>query len=173
MDILEVIKSRRSIRTFQNREVMHETVNQLLDAARWAPSAGNVQPWAFVVVSTQNLKHNLSLAAYGQKDIEEAPIVIVVCADEKQAEERYGQKGKALYCLQDTAAATQNILLTAYSLGLGTCWIGAFKEEETKKVINAPKNMRPVAMIPVGYPNETPQTRERRPLTDIVYKDGF
>lgn len=173
MDVLEVIKSRRSVRTFQNREVTQETVNQLLDAARWSPSAGNVQPWAFVVVSKQNLKHNLSLAAYGQKDLEEAPVVIVVCADEKQAEERYGQKGKALYCLQDTAAATQNILLMAYSLGLGTCWIGAFKEEETRKVINAPKNMRPVAMIPVGYPNETPQTRDRRPLTDIVYKDGF
>ena len=94
MDVLEVIKSRRSVRTFQNREVTQETVNQLLDAARWAPSAGNVQPWAFVVVSTQNLKHNLSLAAYGQKDLEEAPVVIVVCADEKQAEERYGQKAK-------------------------------------------------------------------------------
>ena len=173
MDVLETIKDRRSIRTYDNRDLPKEVVDQLLDAARWAPSAGNVQPWAFVVVSSQEVKHNLSLAAYGQKDLEEAPIVIVVLADEKQAQERYGEKGKTLYCLQDTAAATQNILLAAYSLGLGTCWIGAFKEEETRKIINAPKNMRPVAMIPVGYPNETPQPRERRPLADIVHKDRF
>jgi len=173
MDTLETIKNRHSVRTFQNIDLPQEVVDKLLDAARWAPSAGNVQPWAFVVVSSQNVKHNLSLAAYHQKDLEEAPIVIVVCADEKRAEERYGQKGKTLFCLQDTAAATQNILLAAHSFGLGTCWIGAFKEEEIKKIINAPKSMRPVVMIPVGYPKEVPQNRERRPLSEIVHKNSF
>jgi len=82
-------------------------------------------------------------------------------------------RGKTLYCLQDTAAAIQNILLTAHSLGLGSCWIGAFKEEEIKIVIGAPKEMRPIALVPIGYPNESPPARSRRPLSEIMYKEKF
>jgi nitroreductase len=85
----------------------------------------------------------------------------------------YGYRGKTLYCIQDTAAATQNILLTAYSLGLGTCWIGAFNEDEAKRALNAPEGIRPVAIIPVGYPDETPSHRGIRPLSQIIHYDGF
>jgi nitroreductase len=173
MDLSEAIKSRRSIRSYLKQDLPQETVNKLLEAARWAPSAGNVQPWTFVVAKSQQTKRSLSLAAYGQKDLEEAPVVIVVCADEKRAEQSYGVRGKTLYCIQDTAAATQNILLTAHALGLGSCWIGAFKEDEVKKIIKAPREMRPVALIPVGYPNETPHARDRRPLNKIMYKETF
>ena len=73
-------------------------------------------------------------------------------------------RGKSLFCLQDTAAAIQNILLTAYSLGLGSCWIGAFKEDEIRQIINAPKEMRPVALIPIGYPNEAPAAEKQTGL---------
>jgi nitroreductase len=173
MDLSEAIKGRRSIRTYKKLDLPQETIDKLLEAARWAPSAGNVQPWAFVVVSSPKTKRNLSLAAYGQKDLEEASVVIVVCADEKLAEQNYGARGKTLYCLQDTAAAIQNILLTAYSLGLGSCWIGAFKEEEARKVINASKEMRPVALVPIGYPNEAPPPTNRRPLNKIMRKEAF
>ena len=169
----EAIKTRRSIRSYLKQDLPIEVVDRLLEAARWAPSAGNVQPWAFVVASSTAMKRNLSMAGYGQKDLEEASVVIVVCADEKRAEDSYGVRGKTLYCLQDTAAAIQNILLTAVSLGLGSCWIGAFKEEETRKVIHAPRNMRPIALIPVGYPNETPPARDRRPLNEIMHKETF
>jgi nitroreductase len=113
------------------------------------------------------------LAAYGQKSLEEASVVIVVCADEKRAEQSYSVRGKSLFCLQDTAAAIQNIMLTAYSLGLGSCWIGAFKEDEVRQVISAPKGMRPIALIPIGYPNETPAARSRRPLSEIMHKETF
>ena len=147
MDVLEIITNRRSIRTYKKHELTQVTIEKLLEAARWAPSAGNVQPWEFVVVGSQEMKQQLSAAAYGQKDIEEASIVIVVCADEKRAEESYGLRGKTFYCIQDTAAAIQNILLEADSLGLGSCWIGAFKEDEIKKVINAPPQIRPVALF--------------------------
>ena len=119
------------------------------------------------------MKRALSLAAYGQAQVEEAAVVIVVCADEKRAEERYGAKGKALYCLQDTTAAVQNILLTACALGLGTCWVGAFKEEQVRKLIRAPSGMRPVAMITVGYPDESPAARGRRPLSEIMHGETF
>jgi nitroreductase len=116
---------------------------------------------------------DLSQAAYGQGDLQEASFVIVVCADMKRALESYGDRGKSLYCVQDTAAAFQNILLTACSIGLGTCWIGAFKEDLVRKVINAPQNMRPVALIPVGYPDEEPIARPRRPLSEIMVKEAF
>ena len=173
MDLLEIIKNRRSIRVFKKQDVPQDIIEKLLEAARWAPSAGNVQPWAFVVASSQKMKQSLSMAAFGQKDLEEASVVFVVCADEKLAEQSYGVRGKSLYCLQDTAAAIQNILLTAYSLGLGSCWIGAFKEDEIRQAIKAPKEMRPVALIPVGYPNEAPAARRRRPLCEIIHKETF
>jgi len=173
MDLLEVIKKRRSIRSFKKQDLPHDIVEKLLEAARWAPSAGNVQPWKFVVVSSQKTKQELSMAASSQKSLEEASVVIVVCADEKRAEESYGVRGKTLYCLQDTAAAVQDILLTACSLGLGSCWVGAFKEDEVRKIIKAPKKMRPVALIPVGYPNEAPRARNRRPLSEIVHNEAF
>ena len=173
MELLEIIKNRRSIRTYKKQDLPPDVVAKLLEAARWAPSAGNVQPWAFVVASSQKIKQSLSLAAYGQKSLEAASIVIVVCADEGLAEERYGERGKTLFCLQDTAAAIQNILLTASSLGLGSCWTGAFKEEAVRQVIKAPKQMRPVALIPVGYPNEAPSAGTRRTLSEITHKESF
>jgi len=173
MDILETIKNRRSIRTYKRQDLAQQTLDKLLEAARWAPSAGNVQPWAFVIVTSQKIKQGISLGAFGQKTLEEASIVIIVCADEKRAEQSYGSRGKTLYCLQDTAAAIQNIMLTAHSLGLGSCWVGAFKEEEIRKVIKAPKEMRPIALIPIGYPNENPAARNRRPLSEITRKETF
>ena len=173
MEVFEAIKNRRSIRAYKKQELPPGSVEKLLEAARWAPSAGNVQPWAFVVVSSSQAKRNLSSAAYGQRDLEEASVVIVVCADEKRAEQNYGLRGKTLYCLQDTAAAVQNIMLTAYSLGLGSCWIGAFKEEEARKVINAPKEMRPIALIPIGYADEAPPPGNRRPMTEIKHQETF
>jgi nitroreductase len=173
MDLLEIIKNRRSIRVFKKQDLPQNIIEKLLEAARWAPSAGNVQPWAFIVASSPKMKHSLSMAAFGQKDLEEASVVIVVCADEKLAEQSYGERGKSLYCLQDTAAATQNILLTAYSLGLGSCWIGAFKEKEIRQVIKAPKEMRPIALIPIGYPDEAPAARSRRSVSEIMYKETF
>jgi nitroreductase len=173
MDLLAAITQRRSIRQYKKQPLTEGTIEKLLDAARLAPSAGNVQPWHFVVAENFATKQALMNAAYGQKFLEEAAAVIVVCADEQLAEESYGARGKTLYCYQDTAAAIQNILLTAVSLGLGTCWMGAFKEDAIKAVINAPQTMRVVALIPVGYPAESPAPRPRRSLSEIVHKEHF
>jgi len=173
MNLIDAINKRRSVRNFKKQDVPQATVERLLEAARQAPSAGNIQPWEFVVAITQKTKMSISEAAFEQKSLVEASIVIVVCADERRATESYGQRGKTLYCIQDTAAAIQNILLTACSLGLGACWIGAFKEAEVRKAINAPKQIRPVALIPVGFPNESPEPRLRRPLSAIVHWERF
>lgn len=173
MDVLEAIKGRRSIRAFKSQAVSTEIVERLIDAARWAPSAGNIQPWEFIIVRNPEIKRNLAKAALNQSFIEEAPVVIVVCADEIRSSQGYGVRGKTLYCIQDTAAATQNIHLAAYSLGLGTCWVGAFNEEEARKILEIPQGVRPVAIIPVGYPAEKPPARNRRPLNQIIHYEKF
>ncbi|MEM3626961.1 MAG: nitroreductase family protein [Candidatus Bathyarchaeia archaeon] len=173
MDVLEAIKGRRSIRAFKSQDVPADIVEKLIDAARWAPSAGNIQPWEFIIVRDPKIKRGLVRAALNQTFIEEAPVVIVVCADEDRSFQGYGTRGKNLYCIQDTAAAIQNIHLTAYSLGLGTCWVGAFREEETREVLKVPRGVRPVAIIPVGYPAEYPQPRSRRPINQIIHHETF
>jgi nitroreductase len=173
MELSEAIKGRKSIRAFKKQDAPEEIVEKLIDAATWAPSAGNIQPWEFVIVRKPAIKKKLAQAALNQPFIEEAPVVIVVCADEKRSSMGYGVRGGTLYCIQDTAAATQNILLTAYSLGLGTCWVGAFNEDEAKKAVNAPEGIRPVAIIPVGYANEAPSQRDRRPISQIMHHESF
>jgi len=173
MDVLEAIKGRRSIRAFKNQDVPAETVEELINAARWAPSAGNIQPWEFIIVRKPRIKRRLVEAALGQMFIEEAPVVLIVCANEERSSQGYCARGKTLYCLQDTAAATQNIHLTAYSLGLGTCWVGAFREEETREILKIPQGIRPVAIIPVGYPAEAPTARTRKSISQIVHYETF
>ncbi|MEM3549847.1 MAG: nitroreductase family protein [Candidatus Bathyarchaeia archaeon] len=173
MDVLEAIRGRRSVRAYKNVDVPADLAERLIDAARWAPSAGNIQPWEFILVRKLETKRKLAEAALGQYFIEEAPLVIVVCADENRSAQGYGVRGKALYCLQDTAAAIQNLHLAAYSMGLGTCWVGAFREEEARKILEIPYGIRPVAIIPVGYPAEKPPPRGRRPLKQIIHYEKF
>lgn len=173
MDVLEAVKGRRSIRAFRKVDVPAETVEKLIDAARWAPSAGNIQPWEFIIVRNVEIKRKLAKAALGQFFIEEAPVAIVVCADEARSAEVYGMRGKTLYCVQDTAAAIQNIHLAAYSMGLGTCWVGAFMEDEVKKILKTPLGIRPIAIIPVGYPAEKPPPGSRRSIKQIVHFETF
>jgi nitroreductase len=173
MDVLDAIKGRRSIRAFNSQDVPAAIVEKLIDAARLAPSAGNIQPWEFIIIRRQETKKKVAEASLGQSFIEEVPIVIVVCANETRSFEGYGDRGKALYCIQDTAAAIQNLLLAAYSLELGTCWIGAFREEEVKKALNIPNGIRPIAIIPLGYPAKLPLPRNLRSRNQMVHYETF
>jgi nitroreductase len=172
MDVLEAIKGRRSIRAFKNQDVPASIVEKLIESAHLAPSAGNIQPWEFIIVRKQEIKRKLAETALSQM-LEEAPVVIVVCANENRSMQGYGMRGKTLYCIQDTAAAIQNILLTAYALGLGTCWIGAFSEEGARTILNIPQGVRPVAMVPVGHPDKTPSPRNIRPMGQMVHFETF
>jgi len=173
MEVFEAIKGRRSIRAFKRRDVSDEDVAKLIDSAIWAPSAGNIQPWEFVIIRKPDVKSKLAEAAWQQSFIEEAAVVIVVCANENRSSQRYGDRGKTLYCIQDTAAAIQNIHLAAYSLGLGTCWIGAFKEQDVRQILNVPQGIRPIAIIPVGYAAEPTSPRSKRPMDQIVHHETF
>jgi len=173
MDVFECIKTRRSIRKYLPDPVKEEDLVKILDAARWAPSAGNLQPWEFIIVRDPEKKKAIARAALNQDFIAEAPIVIVVCANIPRTSSVYGTRGATLYCIQDTAAAIQNMLLAAHALGYGTCWVGAFRENEVKKILHIPEEVRPVAIIPLGRPGERPYPRRRYSLTEIVYEEEY
>lgn len=173
MDIFECIKGRRSIRAFKPDPISEEDLRKILDAAIHAPSAGNLQSWEFVVVRDKERKLQLARAALNQMFIAEAPVVIIVCANLERSGRGYGERGRTLYCIQDTAAATQNILLASYALGYGTCWVGAFREDQARKILKLPYGIRPVAIIPVGRPAESPAPRPRMPLDRVVHYETF
>ncbi|MHA1596045.1 MAG: nitroreductase family protein [Candidatus Asgardarchaeia archaeon] len=162
MDVFECIFGRRSVRSFLKEDVKDEHLEKIIEAAIHAPSAGNLQSWEFYVLRSRETKRKIADAALGQRFIEEAPVVIVVCANENVSSLRYGLRGKELYCIQDTAAATQNILLSAYALGYGSCWVGAFMEDEVSRILKTSPGVRPVAIIPIGKPAEIPRKPPRR-----------
>ena len=161
MDVLEAIKTRRSIRKFQDKDVSRELVDRFLDAGRSAPSAGNLQARDFYVVSDAGTKDELVKAAHNQTFISQAPVVIVVCSNPERIAP-YGERGIDLYCLQDAGASVQNILLAVHSSGLASCWIGAFDEQMVVSALGLPEHLRPVALLPIGYPAENGKEREKR-----------
>lgn len=171
MKVFEAIKKRRSIRRFDpKKEVTEEQVEKLLEAARWAPSAGNLQSWFFVVVRDQGVKEQLIKAALGQDFIAEAPIIIISCADLEKSSSRYGKRGSILYAIQDATIATQNLWLAATEMELGGVWVGAFDEDKVSRILDLPSHLRPIAILPIGYPAESPSPPPRRSLTEIHKK---
>jgi nitroreductase len=168
MNFNELSQSRRSIRNFKDKDISIDDLLKLIKAAQSAPSAGNCQPWHFYIINDKNTQIEIVSKSCNQEFMLSASIFIVVCADIKRSEERYGERGRNLYCLQDTAAAIQNILLCAKNLGLGTCWCGAFDEEKLSEILHLKKDMRPVAIIPVGYPANKPFPTKRRGLDEIL-----
>ena len=164
---LEFILNRQSCRDFQTESLKDGDLEQLMESLRWAPSAGNCQPWYFYVVTNQEKKVELSRAAYGQSFIADAPVVFVICANAEESARGYGNRGHTLYCLQDTAAATENLLLAATALGYGSCWIGAFDEGAASEVLDVPRHLRPVAMVPVGHPRFMESRTSRKSVKKV------
>jgi nitroreductase len=160
MDLLSLIKKRRSIRKFQKKEIPQKFIEKLIEALIWAPSAGNLQSRKFYFVFNQKIKEKIAEAALNQEFIKEAPLVIVACKDEK-IERVYGKRGKELYAICDVSASIENLLLVAENLGLGSVWIGAFEEREIIKILNLPENLIPLAILPLGYPAERPKIPKR------------
>ncbi len=167
MEVLEAIRGRRSIREFKKEPLAPRTLDTFIDALRWAPSAGNLQSRIFYFVLNENLKADLARAALDQDFIAQAPLAVVACADHRIAW-RYGERGVRLYCLMDVAASVQNLLLTAQAQGLGSCWVGAFDEEAVKKLLELPPHLRPVAIVPIGFPAEDPAPPARIRRGDAV-----
>lgn len=153
MDLMEAIAKRRSVRQFDpDQGVDDAVVRSILEAGIAAPSAGNCQSWRFVVVRDRALKRRLAFEAGHQGFIDQAPVAIVVCSDLDVAEKQYGNRGRQTYALQETAAAIENMLLTIASLGLGSCWVGAFNEPVAAEILGLPQQVRPLAILPIGVP---------------------
>ncbi len=153
MDLKEAIRKRYSVRNFSDKVLPKKIIDEIIEYANLAPSAGNLQARDFVIINDNNIKEKLSNAAFNQKFIVEAPINIVVCANLKRISS-YGNRGKELYCIQDASAAVEHILLLAVDNGLDACWVGAFDENKVSKILDLPSYVRPIAIIPIGYSNE-------------------
>jgi nitroreductase len=167
MSVLEIIKKRRSVRRFKSDPIPEEAIDKLIEAIIWAPSAGNLQSRKFYFVFREDLKEKLAKAALNQNFIAQAPLIIVACGDERIVE-NYGQRGKEIYMICEVAASIQNLMLVATEQGLGTCWIGAFNEEDVKEILNLPENLKPIAIIPVGWPAGEPAPPKRVSKTQAV-----
>ncbi len=164
MDVFSAINERRSVRAFKDIDVEEDKLKKILEAARLSPSAGNRQEWKFIVVKNKGTKKKLANAALGQAFVAEAPVIIVGCATESKSIMSCGQPAYTV----NLSIAFSYMILQAYELGLGTCWLGAFKEAEVKKILNIPEQVRVVAMTPVGYPNQAPSTKPRKSMDQIV-----
>lgn len=148
MDILQFIKSRRSIRKFIDKPVGHDDITKILEAARWAPSAGNCQPWRFIVVTDKKKKKKFDPFLH-QPWVENAPVIIVVIASPEDTWKRYGRSSN--YYIQDCSAAIQNMLLTAHGLGLGAVWVGAFSKEDIRKLLEIESQYEVLSLVCLGH----------------------
>ena len=166
-DVFEAIKTRRSVRAYLPEDIPDKVIANVLEAAIWAPTAGNAQPWYFYVLRDEYLKKKLAEAALSQTFIAQAPVVIIVCADLDRAESAYGKRGVELYCIQDCAAAVQNMLLCVHALGLGACWVGAFDEQGASDLLELPRQHRPLAVVPIGRPGALAKNPGRRTLHEV------
>jgi nitroreductase len=158
MELKEVIRNRHSVRNFLDIVPPKKIIDELLEYANLAPSAGNLQARDFIIIDDPTVKEQLSTTASHQTFIAEAPITIVVCANLKRISS-YGTRGRELYCIQDASAAVEHILLVAVDNGLDACWVGAFDENEVSKILNLPSYIRPIALIPLGY------SKKQKPFT--------
>lgn len=172
MDIVTCIEGRTSVRSFKADPVDDETVVQALTMANLAPSAGNLQARDFVIVRNAKTKRLLMEAALRQDFIASAPVVVVCCANLERIE-HYRERGAKLYCLQDVAAAIENMILFLHSKGLGTVWVGAFDEQKASEALGLPAHVRPVAIVPIGVPAGRAVHRSRLPIGDMIHYEKW
>ena len=167
MDFFETIRKRKSVRSFTSTPVPRDVLIKFLDAARLAPSAGNVQPWHFVIVRDKDKRAKIAKGCRYGKFLAESPVVIVACGD---------RKASPRWHAIDTAIALEHLVLAATALGLGTCWIGSFNEKEIREMLKLPQNFEIVALVALGYPRKKLDflakllhtVRPKKELEDIV-----
>jgi len=184
MDLFDAIKTRRSIRKYLDKPVEDEKLTAVLEAVQVAPSWANMQCWRMVVVKDKEVKEKLSDLSYvesffapkgykanpSKKALAEAPVVIVLCADPQQSGSLWGQS----YYLVDTGIASQNLMLAAHGLGLGSVFVGVYDEVKVKGILGIPQNIRVVGLFPLGYPTEEGKGGPpRKPLEEISFFDQW
>ena len=164
MDVFTAISQRSSIRAYKETQIEEDKLKKILEAGRLSPSASNRQEWKFIIVKDKEARKKLAHAAFRQAFIAEAPVVVVACATESRSIMGCGQPAYTV----DLSIALSFMILEAWELGLGTCWIGAFEEDEVKEILGIPKRVRVVAITPLGYPDQPPSEKSRKRLDQIV-----
>ena len=172
MDLFEAIEKRRSIRKFKHGPIASEDLKRILEAGRLAPSGGNRQPWYFVVVKDLERKKALSKAANNQEFIADADTVIGALGDSGATLKSSTSSTRIAY-KQDPMIAIEHMILAATALGYGTCWIGAFDEEQVKKILKIPENPAVVALLPVGVPDESPPPKPRKAFKETFFEEHY
>jgi len=173
MDIFKAVQERRSCRKYLEKPVEFEKVTLMLEAGTHAPSAGNIQPWKYILVNDKGSISKVASHCFQQYWIESAPLIIAVCSCCEKMGMHYGERGMRLYSIQSVAAAIENMLLTATGLGLTTCWVGAFEDEKIKTLLKVPANVNVHALITVGYPDEKPKEKNFVPLSSCVFFNTY
>jgi nitroreductase len=173
VDFYDVVRTRRSVRSFKKNPIPEEVLSRVLEAARVAPSGSNRQPWKFILVRDEALKQKMISACDNQKFMADAPLIVVACG-QKLSFNRGGYM-REMSMLIDVSIAFTHLILAARAEGLGTCWIGAFKNDEIKKLLGVPEGYEVVAATPLGYPAENVFTepRDRKNLDEIVSENKF
>jgi nitroreductase len=169
MNVFDAIRLRRSIRAFRDEPIEEEKLLRVLQAGRLAPSAKNRQEWRYVVVRDRELRRRVAVASNNQYFIAEAPVVIVGCATMVDYVLSGGQPAYTI----DVSISMDHMTLQAVEEGLGTCWIGSFKEDEIKQILNIPAEMRIVEVMPLGYPKSLPDPKPRKELEEIIVYDRY
>jgi nitroreductase len=173
MEFHDLVNARRSVRRYQRNPVPRAALEAILEAANRAPSAGGLQAYEIVVVERQDTRSALAQAAHRQDSVATAPVVLVFVANPRRNASRYGDRGVSLYSVQDATIAAAYAQLAAAAQGLGSCWVGAFDESKVGEILGAPRGMRPVAMLPIGYSDETPQVVPRRGIDHLAWHEKF
>jgi nitroreductase len=164
MEVFDAIKTRRSIRKYKSEPIPEERLRTILEAGRLAPSAGNRQPWRFIVIQDADRKRALIEAADKQTFMNDAAAIIVAIGD-PEVSARWYEK--------DPMIALEHIVLASTALGYGTCWIGAFDEDAVKHLLKIPSKMKIIALLPVGVPDEAPAPRSRKEFSEIFFKEEW
>ena len=167
--VLEAIKKRQGVRNYQDKEITEGVLQQILEAGRLAPSASNKQCWKFIVVKDEDLRKKMVPACKSQKFVGKAPVVIAGYATNTGDVMACGEHSYSI----DLAIALDHMSLEAASLGLGTCWLGAFYQEQVKEILNVPEDVRIVSLLTLGYPKELGPKTGRKPLSEIVCYDKY
>ena len=181
MEILEIIKTRRSIRHYKSDPVDEDTINTVLEAARWAPSWHNTQCWEFIVVKDETTKSQLAETLLWwnpcrpASTVTRAPVVIVACAELGKSGFKDGELStdKGDWYMFDLALALQNLVLVAHSLGLGTLHLGAFDAQAAARILKVPPGVVVIEMIPLGYPERVGKTPPRKELSEMVFYEAY
>jgi nitroreductase len=182
LDFKDVVNSRRSIRTYIDKDISDELIYKILEYGHSAPSAGNIQPWEFIIVKSEEIKNKIvdtTFIGNNENGIKKqdwmlsAPVFIVICGNKKKSYDRYGKKALETLIYLDVSACIENMILGAVDLGLASCYVSGFREKDLSRVLNLPETHEVIGILPIGYSSEVCFSRPKIDLNEIIHHEQF